>query len=388
MAREEIKIRKFDKHKHTAGVEALERSCEVWPGKRSFLLTNTMGDPICRVRNSPQYKMLVAELENEVVGVIRGTVKTAAMWVSSSSGNQSAKVGYILGLRVSPLHRRRGIGSSLVRRILEWFDASGVDYAYMATEKDNEASLKLFIHKFGFAEFRMPAILVNPVSKHLVHIPSSVRINKLRAEKAENLYRKFMGGCTEFFPQDIDQVLKNKLSLGTWVAYPSNEAWFDKGLAPTSWAVVSVWNTGEVFKLRVGRPSVGCVLFAKASRWADKMLPCLRIPALPDFFREFGVFFLYGVHGEGPSSGFLLRALCHFVHNMATASRSDCKVIATELGECDQLRHHIPHWQLLSCPEDLWCIKSLMRDEKQNSLEERTRFTPKSRAIFVDPREV
>lgn len=59
MACEEIKIRNFDKQRDTARVVELERRCEVGPRESFFLFTDTMGDPMCRIRNSPQYKMLV-----------------------------------------------------------------------------------------------------------------------------------------------------------------------------------------------------------------------------------------------------------------------------------------------------------------------------------------
>ncbi|RVW66191.1 putative N-acetyltransferase HLS1 [Vitis vinifera] len=94
---------------------------------------------------------------------------------------------------------------------------------------------------------------------------------------------------------------------------------------------------------------------------------------------------MYGVHREGPLSGKMVRTLCNYVHNMARKTK-DCKVIVTEVGGCDTLRLHIPHWKLLSCPEDLWCIKAL-KNEERNGLHELT-ITPPSRALFVDPREV
>jgi hypothetical protein len=54
----ELKIRSYDVQVHRAGVEELERRCEVGPTER-VLCIDTMGDPICRIRNSPMCKMLV-----------------------------------------------------------------------------------------------------------------------------------------------------------------------------------------------------------------------------------------------------------------------------------------------------------------------------------------
>ncbi|KAL6341298.1 hypothetical protein AAG906_032416 [Vitis piasezkii] len=384
MAFGETKIRNYEERRDRAQVEDLERRCEVGPAERVFLFTDTMGDAICRIRNSPMYKMLVAEVDNQLVGVIRGSIKVVTV---RKPPKDLAKVGYVLGLRVLSLYRRRGIGLKLVRRLEEWFVDNQVDYAYMATEKDNEASVKLFVDKLGYVKFRTPAILVNPVRRR-VHLSSNIEIAKLKVEEAELLYRKFMAS-TEFFSQDIDRILRNKLSLGTWVAYPRGERWGEVGadgrVEHSNWAMLSVWNSGELFKLRLGKAPLSCLVYAKGSRVVDRLLPCIKVPTIPDFFNPFGFYFMYGVHREGPLSGKMVRTLCNYVHNMARKTK-DCKVIVTEVGGCDTLRLHIPHWKLLSCPEDLWCIKAL-KNEERNGLHELT-ITPPSRALFVDPREV
>ncbi|KAA8549436.1 hypothetical protein F0562_001091 [Nyssa sinensis] len=386
----EIKIRNYEEQIDRARVEDLERRCEVGPAEHVFLFTDTMGDPICRIRNSPMYNMLVAELENELVGVIQGSIKLVTI---HKPPKDQARVGYILGLRVSPLHRRKGIGSSLVHHLEGWFISKHVDYAYMATEKENEASVKLFVDKLGFVKFRTPAILVYPVlNNRSFHLSSNIEIKELKIEQAEFLYRKFMGS-TEFFPHDIDKVLKNKLSLGTFVAFPRGESCGEFGLdgqVPSSWAMLSVWNSGELFKLRIGKAPLSCFLYAKSSRLIDRLFPCFKVPALPDFFKPFGFYFMYGVHHEGPSSGKLVRTLCRFVHTKMATKSKDCKVVVTEVGGCDSLKLHIPHWKLLSCPEDLWCIKGLKNEnhEEKNTLLHELTKTPPTRALFVDPREV
>ncbi|KAL2332992.1 hypothetical protein Fmac_014205 [Flemingia macrophylla] len=383
-----FRIRSYEGQHDRAQVEDLERRCEVGPSESVFLFTDTMGDPICRIRNSPMYMMLVAELDKELVGVIQGSIKVVT--VHGHPPKDLAKVGYVLGLRVSPHHRRKGIGSNLVRRLEEWFTSKDVDYAYMATEKDNIASVRLFMEKFGYTKFRTPAILVNPVNHHCFQISPNIEIARLKVDQAEYLYRRFMGS-TEFFPNDIGNILRNKLSLGTWVAYFKGDiAWGDfgsDGQVPNSWAMLSVWNSGEIFKLRLGKAPFSCLLCTKSWWLIDKIFPCLKLPTIPDFFNPFGFYFMYGVHHEGPFSGKLVRALCQFVHNMANESSDEnCKVIVTEVGGRDELNHHIPHWKLLSCPEDLWCIKAL-KNEGTNKFHELTK-TPPTRALFVDPREV
>ncbi|KAI4318248.1 hypothetical protein L6164_026036 [Bauhinia variegata] len=381
----EFIIRSYEGESDRAQVEDLERRCEVGPAESIFLFTDTMGDPICRIRNSPMYKMLVAELDKELVGVIQGSIKVVT--VHCHSPKDLAKVGYVLGLRVAPHHRRKGIGASLVQRMEEWFTSNDVDYAYMATEKDNHASVRLFMDKFGYTKFRTPAILVNPVNHHSFRISSDIEIARLKIEQAEAIYRRFVGS-TEFFPNDIDSILRNKLSLGTWVAYFKGDSDFGSdGQVPNSWAMLSVWNSGEIFKLRLGKAPFSCLLFTKSWSLIDKIFPCLKLPTLPDFFDPFGFYFMYGVYHEGPFSGKLVRALCQFVHNMAAKSKDEnCKIIVTEVGGRDELKHHIPHWKLLSCPEDLWCIKAL-KNEGRNTFHELTK-TPPTRALFVDPREV
>lgn len=54
-----VKIRSYNSRFDRAGVEDLERRCEVGPKEHVFLFIDTMGDPICRIRNSPNFNMLV-----------------------------------------------------------------------------------------------------------------------------------------------------------------------------------------------------------------------------------------------------------------------------------------------------------------------------------------
>lgn len=320
------------------------------------------------------------------MGVIQGSIKVVTIHINPSKN--IAKVGYILGLRVSPRHRHNGIGSTLVNHLEQWFVANDVDFAYMATEKDNIPSVNLFTEKLGFIKFTNLTILVHPIHKIPFQLPSRIEISKLRIEQAEFLYRKFMGSVN-FFPLDIDRVLGSKLSLGTWVAYPKGETWGEQDLIPDSWAMVSVWNSVEVFKLRIGKQTASCFLYEMYSRLVDRLFPWFKSgEVFPDFSDPFGFYFLYGVHREGPRSGNMVRALCQFVHNMASKSGGGCKVMVTEVGGGDELRHHIPHWKLLSCPEDLWCTKPLKNEEREMArLREMTKM-PATGALFVDPREV
>nr|POF25643.1 putative n-acetyltransferase hls1-like [Quercus suber] len=364
-----IVVRELDLKKDLLEVEDLERRCEVGNSGKISLFTDLHGDPISRVRHSPAFLMLVAETakEKEIVGLIRG-------------------------LRVSPSHRRMGIGLKLVRQMEKWFGENGAEYSYMATENDNLASVKLFTDKCGYSKFRTPSILVNPVFAHRLRLSSKVTVIILSPSDAESLYRKRFS-TTEFFPRDIDSVLNNRLSLGTFLAVPrgsySADTWAgsDRFLSdpPESWAVVSVWNCKEVFTLEVRGASLAARAFAKTTRIVDRALPFLKVPSVPELFSPFGGHFLYGLGGEGRSAGKMVKELCAHAHNLA--KELGCGVVATEVSNREPLKSGIPHWKWLSCDEDLWCIKRLGEDYSDGSVGDWTK-SPPGLSIFVDPREV
>ncbi|CAN1193085.1 Probable N-acetyltransferase HLS1 [Linum perenne] len=399
---EGVEIREYDPRKDGQGVEAVERRCEVGPSGKTSVFTDLLGDPICRVRHSPAFLMLVAEMGDEIVGMIRGCIKTITCGQKLSRSNQNhfssslplyTKAAYVLGLRVSPSHRRMGIGLKLVRRLEEWFRQNGVEYAYMATENDNIPSIGLFTNKCGYSKFRTPSILVNPVYAHLVPISNRVSILQLSTLDAEKLYRRRFA-TTEFFPRDIDSVLNNKLNLGTFLALPrgwgeSRFFWrgVDKFLSepPESWAVMSLWNCKDVFTLEVRGVSRVKKAFALTTRMVDKALPFLRLPSVPELFRPFGFHFMYGLGGEGPRAGKMIKALCGHAHNLAKAG--GCRLVVTEVSNQDPLRLEIPHWKMLSCAEDFWCIKRLGEDYSDGSVGDWTK-SPPGLSIFVDPREI
>ncbi|KAL6961363.1 putative N-acetyltransferase hls1 [Sarracenia purpurea var. burkii] len=415
MAEEEeegrVIVREFDAQKDCRGVEEVERRCEVGPTGKLSLFTDLLGDPICRVRHSPPYLMLVAEMvmvdeedkeEREIIGMIRGCIKTVTcgnkLPKTEKNGHDLptkplpifTKLAYILGLRVSPSHRRKGIGLKLVRRMEEWCRQNGAEYCYISTENDNQPSVKLFTEKCGYSKFRTPSILVHPVFAHRLRLSNRVTVLKLAPSDAESLYR-LRFSSTEFFPRDIDSVLNNRLNLGTFVAVPrdgtySAESWpgSNEFLAnpPESWAVLSVWNCA--FRLEVRGASCVKKGLAKTTRLVDRTLPWLGLPSLPEVFRPFGLHFLYGLGGEGPRAVKYVKALCGFAHNLAKERR--CGLVATEVGSLDQLRLGIPHWKMLSCAEDLWCIKRFGKGYSDVSVGDWTK-SPPGLSIFVDPRE-
>ncbi|QHO10419.1 hypothetical protein HN51_068389 [Arachis hypogaea] len=399
-----VVMREYDPNRDRERVEEVERICEVGPSGKLSIFTDLLGDPICRVRHSPSFLMLVAEIGDEIVGMIRGCIKTITCGKkpsrntkhsdTSNTGNSNrhlpvyAKVAYILGLRVSPSHRRIGIGLKLVHRMEAWFRDNGAEYSYMATENDNLASVKLFTDKCGYTKFRTPSILVNPVFAHRLTLSPKVKIIHLTPSQAEAIYRRRFA-TTEFFPRDIDAVLNNKLSVGTFLAVPDGATWqgTDHFLSdpPKSWAILSIWNSKELFTLQVRGASRVKRTLAKTTRVVDKAFPFLRLPSFPDFFKPFGFHFVYGIGGEGPEAVKMVKTLCDFAHNVA--KERDCGAVVTEVSGQEPLRFGIPHWKMLSCPEDLWCIKRLGEDYSDGSVGDWTK-SPPGIFIFVDPREV
>jgi hypothetical protein len=54
-----IVIRKYDEEKHKVEVEKLERLCEVGQRGKPSLVTDLLGDPMCRIRHFQLHVMLV-----------------------------------------------------------------------------------------------------------------------------------------------------------------------------------------------------------------------------------------------------------------------------------------------------------------------------------------
>ncbi|XP_066379635.1 probable N-acetyltransferase HLS1 [Miscanthus floridulus] len=235
-----------------AVVEEVERACEVGcmsGGGKMCLFTDLLGDPLCRIRHSPDSLMLVAETttgpnSTEIARLVRGCVKTIVYGTGTTQQAKDddpiyTKVGYILGLRVSPSHWRKGVGKKLVDRMEEWFRQRGAEYSYMATEQDNEPSMRLFTGRCGYAKFRTPSMLVHPVFHHALKPSRRVAIVSLERQEAELLYRWHFANV-EFFPADIDAVLPSGSSSRTGPGWEGVDAFL--AAPPPSWAVHSVWN--------------------------------------------------------------------------------------------------------------------------------------------------
>lgn len=260
----------------------------------------------------------------------------------------------------------------------------------MATNCTNEPSINLFTRKCSYTKFRTLSILVQPVHAHYKTINSRVAIVRLTPKLAEMIYHRVFTTRAEFFPKDIDTILSSKFNLGTFMAMPKKflPQWDSKtGNLPSNFAILSVWNTKEVFRLQVKGVSKFKYACCAGSRLLDSWLPWLRLPSFPDVFRQFGIYFLHGIYKEGNCSSRLLKALCAFAHNMG---RDDdgCGAVVAEVGHLDPVRDVIPHWRKFSWAEDLWCIKKIS-DEKYNidGSCEPLDWMKSRPIIFVDPRD-
>ncbi|RZR95908.1 hypothetical protein BHM03_00024811 [Ensete ventricosum] len=403
-----IAVREYDAKTDRSAAEAVDRMCEVGTSGKASLCMDLLGDPLSRVRHSPAYLMLVyiciirslsvrwftirvdrsqvAETTGpvkEIVGVVRGSVKV----IACGRKNPRQGGGGTMKSR-TPVYTKVGY---LVKRMEDWFQEKGAEYAYMATEKGNAASLRLFTGRCGYTKFRTPSILVHPVFAHRLPLPRWAAVLRLPPAYAEAIYRRRFS-ATEFFPSDIDAILANPLSVATLLAVPAGcavtERWpgAEAFLAapPESWAVASVWDSGGVFQLEVRGASRLRRTAAAATRAADKAAPWLRIPSVPDLFRPFRVWFLYGIGGEGPEAAAMATAVWRVAHNGAMGAAA---VVAAEVAETEPLRQGIPRWRRLSVAEDVWCVKRLADEYSDAAVGDWTKSAPRS-SIFVDPREL
>lgn len=255
----------------------------------------------------------------------------------------------------------------------------------MATDGTNQPSINLFTAKCGYMKFRTPTVLVQPVYAHRKHPRSDTTVVQLLPKLAQSIYRQIFSD-SEFFPRDIDTILSNKLNLGTFMAVPKKLllSWDPKtGFLPRSFAILSIWNTKEMFKFQVKGVSGLKKACCLGSRKMDSLLPFLGIPSFPDVFRPFGIHFLYGLHMEGRHGPALMKSLCAFAHNMAAGDVA-CGALVAEVGPRDPVRVAIPHWRSLSWSEDFWCIKKLAADDGESDWT----YEIPSPVLFVDPRDV
>ncbi|KAH7573474.1 hypothetical protein ACOSP7_007169 [Xanthoceras sorbifolium] len=416
-----VVIREFNQERDIEVVGKLEKNCEIemlpvdWSNNNTnyyytnnnkkgvcSLFTNMISeDPLCRIRFYAVHVMLVAELrENgELVGVVRGCIK----FVGTKFGATYLKMGCILGLRVSPSHRRMGIGFSLVKSVEDWMIRNGAHYTFLATERNNVASTNLFTTKCNYMNFGSLVIFVQPVSFPLKStLSQDIKIEKLHIEQAISLYNNRMRS-KDIYPTDIDSILKEKLSLGTWVSYFKEEEWFELKnnninsedfvtKTPSSWVVFSVWDSCEAYKIHIRKSSSYShpmrFFHATLSHAKEKIFPCLKIPisCSGSLGNPFGFLFLYGLYGEGERLGELMKSVLSFASRLAEKMKH-CKVIVTELGVSDPLIQHVPQPPSISCIDDLWYLKKMNAAAHEDDHELMMMMMGQIGNVFVDPRD-
>jgi len=85
---------------------------------------------------NPDYHLLVAELNGEIVGFID-------YWVIHDFAH-GAKLSYIQNLYIASKHRRKGIGSRLLQETLRRAETDGVLEIHVVTEFENEPAISLY----------------------------------------------------------------------------------------------------------------------------------------------------------------------------------------------------------------------------------------------------
>ncbi|KAL6888785.1 hypothetical protein ACP4OV_009811 [Aristida adscensionis] len=420
-----IRVREFDMARDIPAIEELERRCQVGLSgdqcpddtavaagadiadkkkarkknskkqqRGMSLYAEQIGDPFARIRHAPDHVILVAEYgeEEEVVGVIKACTRMVSRGrkkLSLSSTKQFVKVACLLGLRVSPSHRRLGVATALVQRAEAWCAARGAAYATMATTASNAASLALFAGRFAYAPFRRPVFLGHPVHRHRARVARAHRVLRLPPPLAAAAYAALLPPhAAEFLPADLPALLAHKLTLGTYLAIERGGP--DPALSP-SFALLSVYDATRSLRLRVGGAPALLRASLAAARALDRHAPWLQVPSVPDVFRPFGTYLLYGLRMGGPEGPALLRSLCRHAHNVARKNPA-CAVLAADVGPDDPAAAAVPHWPRFSCDEDVWCIKRLAAgaanaDAGDDSEDDDWTTAPPAGVLFVDPRE-
>lgn len=294
-----------------------------------------------------------------------------------------------------------GIGFHLVKSVEEWLMRNGAHYTFLATEKNNVASTNLFTSRCNYMNFSSLFIFVQPVSLSLKVLSQDIKIEKLQIDQAISLYNNKLRS-KDLFPTDIHSILKEKLSLGTWVSYFKEEAWFDfennkennnegtiiAKTSPSSWVMFSIWNSCEAYKIHKSKSHHPFFKFLHAtlSHAKMKIFPCIgvRMPIGSSLGNPFGFLFLYGLYGEGEKLGELMKSVLSFASRLAENVKH-CKMIIAELGVSDPLIQHVPRESSISCIQDLWYLKKVNCVADDNK-EERMMMEQFGN-VFVDPRE-
>ncbi|OAY63069.1 putative N-acetyltransferase HLS1 [Ananas comosus] len=378
-----IRVREIDMERDLVAVEELEKRVEV-----GSLIVDELGDPMFRIRHAPDHIMLVAEYgeSKDIVGVVRACVKMVTRGRPPTSSKPAyVKVAYILGLRVSPSHRRRGIATALVQYVETWSSCRGAAYTYMSTTAENAPSLALFTnHRLSYSPFRRPLILAHPVHSHNLPFPSRRPIRRLSPTSAAALYARLLPpSSAELLPLDFPSLLSHHLTLGSFLAISSSSS---------SFALLSVFDSTRAIRLRIAKtPSLLLRTSMAILRALDTCMPWARIPSIRDVFKPFGIYILFGLCMSGSDGPSLLHSLCRFAHNLAMRNPA-CAFVVADVGSRDPARTAVPHWRCFSSDQDVLCVKCLRGntniDDDDDDDDWIASPPPSDKMIFVDPREL
>ncbi|PPD99628.1 hypothetical protein GOBAR_DD03340 [Gossypium barbadense] len=344
---DKVFVREFDDDRDIEMVGKLERNCERGSNnKGTSIFTNMMGDPLCRIRKAIVPIEIIVDVDDLYSNWRLMCLKKMA-------------------------YRRMGIGLKLVRAMEEWLINNEAHYTFFATEKNNVASTNLFTTKCNYRHLSSLVIFVQPINFGMDHGGASqdIKVEKLNIDQAICFYDHKLRG-KDIDLADIDAILKEKQSLGTWVSYFKQDEWIGLhskemknediiSTSPSSWAMFSIWNSCEAYKIHIKKYSHPLKFFHETlSHARDKIFPCLKIPICDSLEKPFGFLFLYGLHGEGERVEELMKSAWNFASRLAENVK-DCKVIITELGVSDPLMEHVPHHSSMSRIEDQWYLKKV-----------------------------
>lgn len=268
----------------------------------------------------------------------------------------------------------------------EWMNKNGASYTFAATEENNAASTNLFTLRGNYIKLSSLSIFVQRLNPPVNDLEEGINFEKLSTDQAISFYQTHVG-AKDMYPTDIDMILKEKLSLGTWLCYfkEDNVKINDKNSRITgdSWAIFSIWNTCEAYKLQVKRSNYHSSPIKHAIK-DDQENP--KKMACDSIEKPFGFLFLFGLFGEGDGLGELVKSLWRFALKMAENVK-DCKAIMTELGFSDPLLQHVPKEVSTVCIDDLWYAKKIEKCSSEDDDPDDLVMKREVGNVFVDPRD-
>ncbi|KAF7143117.1 hypothetical protein RHSIM_Rhsim05G0026000 [Rhododendron simsii] len=238
-----------------------------------------------------------------------------------------------------------GIGSKVIQSMEEWLKRNGAQYTSLAIEEKNVASRNLFTLRCNYIKSSSLVIYLQPVSLLPKNLAQGITIERLSINQAIPFYNNHLQ-AKDIYPADIDKILKENLSLGTWVCYVKEEGWIDSrnkektedtsGKTASSWAIFSIWNKCEACNL------------------------------------------------QGERLGDLMESIWGFASRLAENVK-ECKAVMVELGVSDPLREFVPKSSTMACINDPWNLKRVNR-HGYGDKDDLVAKGPMGN-VFVDPRD-